>query len=486
MAFVNVDLSKFHGCRVLVMGDLMIDEYLWGEVDRISPEAPVQVVSVVRDTVTLGGAGNVVNNLVALGGQVAVAGVMGAGDKAAAMIKMFAERRVDTAGLIQDPGRSTTRKTRIIGGHQHVLRIDRETRQEISQEQAGRLLDFARDCMDRVDVVLLSDYGKGLLTNSLLRQIIEEACKKKRPVIADPKGLSFKRYAGASLVTPNKKEASLATGIDIVDHASLVAAGEALFREIPIQRVLITCGKDGMVLFEKGKPPHRIVADSRQVFDVSGAGDTVLAVLGLAMASGASFKEAAELANVAAGVVVGKVGTASVSAEELAKALSSSTEVLTNKYKSLSELTTLTEQFRAEGKTIVMTNGCFDLLHVGHVRLLSASKKMGDVLIVAIDDDDSVRVLKGKDRPVIGAQERLGIISALDCVDYVTLFSTSDLERLIEVVRPNILTKGSNYTTETVLGREIVERFNGRIALVQITDPVSSTQIINQIKQQAV
>jgi len=483
---MNVDVSGFHGCQVLVMGDLMIDEYLWGEVDRISPEAPVQVVSVLRDTTTLGGAGNVVNNLVALGAQVAVAGVIGAGDKAASMLKMFTELGVDTTGLIQDPGRPTSRKTRIIGGHQHVLRIDRETRQEISEGQANRLAQFVRDRIDEFDIVLLSDYGKGLLTDTLLRQVIDEAGKKARPVIVDPKGLNFKKYAGAALLTPNKKEASLATGIEMVDHESLMAAGKALLREIPTQQVLITCGKDGMVLFENGKVPHRIAAHVRQVFDVSGAGDTVLAVLGLALASGASLQQAAALANVAAGVVVGKVGTASVSAEELVKALSPSAEALANKYKSVSELTALADRLRAEGKTIVMTNGCFDLLHVGHVKLLSASKKMGDVLIVAIDDDDSVQILKGKGRPIIGAQERLGIISALDCVDHVTLFSTNDLESLIEAVRPDILTKGSNYTTETVLGREIVERYKGRVVLVQITEPVSSTQIINQIKQQTV
>jgi len=486
MAVLSVDVSRFHRCHVLVMGDLMIDEYLWGEVDRISPEAPVQVVSVLRDTTTLGGAGNVVNNLVALGAQVAVAGIVGTDDKAGSMLKMFTELRVDTTGLIQDPGRPTTRKTRIIGGHQHVLRIDRETRQEISDEQANQLAQFLRDRIDEFDIVLLSDYGKGLLTDTLLRQVIEEADKRQRPVIVDPKGLNFKKYTGATLLTPNKKEASLATGIEIVDHESLVAAGKALLREIQTQQVLITCGKDGMVLFENSKTPHRIAADVQQVFDVSGAGDTVLAVLGLVLASGASLQQAAGLANVAAGIVVGKVGTASVSAEELAKALSPSVDALADKYKTVSELTALAERLRAEGKTIVMTNGCFDLLHVGHVKLLSCSKKMGDVLIVAIDDDDSVRMLKGKDRPIIGAQERLGIISALDCVDYVTLFSTNDLERLIEAIRPNILTKGSNYTTETVLGREIVEKYKGRIALIQITEPFSSTQIINQIKEQTV
>jgi D-beta-D-heptose 7-phosphate kinase/D-beta-D-heptose 1-phosphate adenosyltransferase len=272
-------------------------------------------------------------------------------------------------------------------------------------------------------------------------------------------------------------------GIEIFDDASLTAAGEKLPYEISVQNVLITCGKDGMVLFEAGKRPHRIEAEVRQVFDVSGAGDTVLAVLGLGIASAMSFREAAALANIAAGIVVGKVGTATVSREELQVALGPPVAASAAKEKSISDLGLLAERLRGEGKTIVMTNGCFDLLHVGHIRFLSASKEMGDVLIVAIDDDDSVRMVKGRDRPVISAEQRVGIISALDCVDYVTLFLTNELEGLIEAIRPDVLTKGSNYTTETVLGRELVERFGGRIALIQITEPVSSTQIINQIKQ---
>jgi D-beta-D-heptose 7-phosphate kinase/D-beta-D-heptose 1-phosphate adenosyltransferase len=275
----------------------------------------------------------------------------------------------------------------------------------------------------------------------------------------------------------------VASGIDIVDDQSLMAAGHKLLQDIPVQKVLMTCGKDGMVLFEDGKEPYPIPAESRQVFDVSGAGDTVLAVLGLGLASGASFRQAATLANVAAGIVVGKVGTATVSQKELQLAIEPSSGALADKHKTLPELIPIIEHLRTEGKTIVMTNGCFDLLHVGHVKLLAASKKMGDVLIVAIDDDRSVGALKGSDRPIIGAHERVGIISALDSVDYVILFSTKELESLIQAIRPHILTKGSNYTTETVLGRDIVESLGGRVALVPITEPVSSTQIIDQIKR---
>jgi D-beta-D-heptose 7-phosphate kinase/D-beta-D-heptose 1-phosphate adenosyltransferase len=479
---MNVDLSRFDRCHILVIGDLMIDEYLWGEVDRISPEAPVQVVSVLRDSATLGGAGNVVNNLVALGASVAVAAVVGTGGNADLLMKMLGALHVDTAGVMQDPARSTTRKTRVIGGHQHVLRIDRETNQKISGAEGKRLIEFVRDRIRRFDVILISDYGKGLLSETVLRQVIRMARENKRPTIIDPKGLDFKKYGEATAITPNQREASLAAGIEIADDASLMMAGQKLLYEVHVQHVLVTCGKQGMVLFEEGKRPHRIAAEVRQVFDVSGAGDTVLAVLGLGIASGLSFRRAAALANLAAGIVVGKVGTATVSREELERALEASAGAWSVKQNTLSDLRAIAERLRAEGKTIVMTNGCFDLLHVGHVQFLSASKRMGDVLIVAIDDDSSVRALKGKGRPVIAQQERVRIISALDCVDYVTLFCTKDLEGLIEAIRPNILTKGSNYTTETVIGRKMVEKFGGRVALMPITESVSSTKIIDQIK----
>ncbi len=480
---MNIDISKFDRCRILVIGDLMIDEYVWGEVDRISPEAPVQVVSVLRDSTTLGGAGNVVNNLVALGAQVAVSGIVGGGTNADLLIKMFKEQGVDSTGLIRDPTRPTTRKTRVIGGHQHVLRIDRETKQEISETQGDELARFVAERIGSFDVVLISDYGKGLLSEKLLRQVIDTAKQNNKATIVDPKGLNFKKYAGATAVTPNKREASLASGIEIVDDATLVAAGRKLLHDIPVQKVLISCGKDDMVLFENGKEPYWISAEARQVFDVSGAGDTVLAVLGLGISSGGSFRQAAALANVAGHIVVGKVGTATVSREELRKAIEPSTQALAAKQKTLSDLSLIIDRLRAEGKTIVITNGCFDLLHVGHIKLLSDSKKMGDVLVVAIDDDKSVRSLKGKDRPIIAAQQRVRIICALDCVDYVTVFSTSELENLIEAIRPDVLTKGSNYTSETVLGREIVERLGGRVALIPVTEAVSSTRVINQIKR---
>jgi len=480
---MSIDFAKFDKCRLLVVGDLMIDEYVWGQVDRISPEAPVQVVSVLRDSTTLGGAGNVVNNLAALGAQVAVVGVIGSGANADLLIRMCQELGVDTSGLVRDPNRPTTRKTRIIGGHQHVLRIDRETKHPISEVQCDEVIGLVKDRIGTFDLVLISDYGKGLLSAGLLQQIIHVGKLHNKPVIVDPKGLAFEKYAGATAITPNKKEASQATGIEIVDDESLEAAGAKLLKKTGVEKVLMTCGKDDMVLFENGQKPYRISAEARQVFDVSGAGDTVLAVLGLGLASGGSFRQAATLANVAGRIVVGKVGTATVSIEELRKAIDPSGQSLAAKHKTLRDLKPIVEQLRAEGRTIVLTNGCFDVLHVGHIKLFAASKKMGDVLIVAIDDDDSVSTLKGKGRPVISEQERVRIISAMDSVDYVTVFSTKALEGLIEAIRPDVLTKGSNYSYKPVLGREIVEKLGGKVALVPMTEAVSSTQVINQIKK---
>ena len=479
-----IDTSRFQHCRILVLGDLMIDDYVWGEVERISPEAPVQVVSVLRDSTTLGGAGNVVNNLVALRAQVSVAGVIGAGSNGQLMTEIFKKLGVDDEGVLQDASRPTTRKTRIIGGHQHVLRIDRETKQNISKEQLDQLMAFVTKRIRDFDLLLLSDYGKGLLTKDLLHDIIAVARANQKGVIVDPKGLDFSKYKDATVITPNKKEASLAAGIDIVDDETLEAAGWKLLKDTSVEKVLMTCGKDPMVLFEKGQDPFRIHAVARQVFDVSGAGDTVLAVLGLGLASGGTFKDAAVLANTAGRIVVGKVGTATVSQEELECAQEASDQVQATKQQRLEDLLPILQRLRDEGKTIVMANGCFDLLHVGHIKLLAASKKMGDVLVVAIDDDSSVRALKGEGRPIIPARERVRILSALDAVDYVTVFSTKDLDALIQAIRPDILVKGSNYTSDTVMGRGIVEKLGGQVVLVPITDDVSTSQVIDQIKGQ--
>ncbi len=314
-------LPKFNHCRILVIGDLMLDEYLWGTVDRISPEAPVQVVSVDREDFTLGGAGNVVNNLIALGASVTVAGVIGRDRHGERLLQKFKQLGAVTDGIQAEPGRPTTRKTRIIAANQHVLRIDRETRQEISQEAAADLSRFLGNAVPDMDIILVSDYGKGLLNRTLLAKITQTAKSFGKRTIVDPKGMDYSRYTGFSMITPNKKEAALAAGLDVSEENVVSEAGRILLQETGIPNILITCGKEGMVLFDREALPVTIASRAKQVFDVSGAGDTVIAVMGLSLASGLSFTESVKMANAAAGIVVGKVGTATVSNEELRAAL---------------------------------------------------------------------------------------------------------------------------------------------------------------------
>jgi D-beta-D-heptose 7-phosphate kinase/D-beta-D-heptose 1-phosphate adenosyltransferase len=282
----DFNLSKFERCRLLVVGDLMIDEYVWGDVDRISPEAPVQVVAVNHEDYTLGGAGNVVNNLVALGAAVAVLGVVGTGRNGTQLLDKLADLGPDTSGIIQEDGRPTTKKTRIIAEHQQVLRIDRETKKNISAQTVASIIAMAEKTIPDVDVILISDYGKGLVTRELIVNLIDIAGAHGKMTIADPKGLDFSKYAGISLLTPNKREASLASGVEIADQKSLESAGSVLLERTGVDKLLITCGKDGMIFFEPGRRPLTISTEAREVYDVSGAGDTVISDLGHGLSAG--------------------------------------------------------------------------------------------------------------------------------------------------------------------------------------------------------
>jgi D-beta-D-heptose 7-phosphate kinase/D-beta-D-heptose 1-phosphate adenosyltransferase len=478
---MKLDFSLFDKCRVMVVGDLMLDEYVWGRVERISPEAPVPVLSVTHEEFTLGGAGNVAKNLAVLGASVVIAGVVGKGPHGKKLRDELLKLGVDVGGVIAEPKRPTTRKTRIIAEHQQVLRIDRETVKEITAESTAAVAQRAAELLKTADVLLISDYGKGVVNRRLVSALAEKARNARKIAIADPKGLDYSKYAGLTLITPNKKEASLAAGIEIQDERSLFAAGRRLLDSVAIEKLLITCGKDGMVFFERGAEPLKVGTRARQVYDVSGAGDTVAAVLSLGLAAGFSYPDAIRLANTAAGIVVGKVGTAAVTRAELLEALQPSLDPAALKHKSLPEIEELARELRRRGKRIVLTNGCFDLLHPGHIRLFAASKAHGDILVVALDDDASVRELKGSGRPVIGAAERVRILSALDSVDYVVVFSTRELDKVIAAVRPDVLTKGSNYENDTVIGRELVERLGGRVALIPVTEGISSTRIIETI-----
>jgi D-beta-D-heptose 7-phosphate kinase/D-beta-D-heptose 1-phosphate adenosyltransferase len=479
---MDLDFTAFDRGRIMVVGDLMLDEYVWGTVERISPEAPVPVLSVTNEEFTLGGAGNVAKNIAVLGGRVAVAGVVGKGAHGRRLREELSAIGADVEAVFDEPGRPTTRKTRVIAEHQQMMRIDREISIDISNSSAAKLIRQVKSCLPSTDVLLISDYGKGVVTRRVVSELAAAAAAAGKIAIADPKSIDYSKYAGLTLITPNKKEAALASGIEIRDESGLFAAGRRLLETVAIEKLLVTCGKDGMVFFERGAEPLKVGTRARQVYDVSGAGDTVAAVLSLGLAAGFGYPDAIRLANTAAGVVVGKVGTAAVTRAELMEALQPGVEPSARKQKTLSEMAQLAGELRRAGKRIVLTNGCFDLLHAGHIRLFAASRAFGDALVVALDDDESVRQLKGAGRPVIGATERVRILSALDSVDYVMVFATRELDRVIEAVRPDVLTKGSNYENDTVIGRELVERLGGRVALVPVTESVSSTRIIDTIK----
>ncbi len=316
-----LDIRQFRDIRVLVVGDLMIDEYLWGEVERISPEAPVPVVAVERESHTLGGAGNVINNLVSMKAAVSVIGTSGTGAAGALMLEKFRALGVETDGIVNEPDRPTTKKTRVIASNQQVVRIDKEIKKEIGRPTFEKIKRLLEQKADAADLIILSDYGKGLVTREIVISAVSAAQKRGIFVMADPKGLDFSKYKNVTVLTPNKREAALASGIDIETREDLFAAGERLLSQINLGKLLITCGKEGMALFSREEPPCRIRSEARQVFDVSGAGDTVISILGIALAAGASFRESAAAANAAAGIVVGKIGTATASADELSAAL---------------------------------------------------------------------------------------------------------------------------------------------------------------------
>ncbi|HIC91844.1 MAG TPA: D-glycero-beta-D-manno-heptose-7-phosphate kinase [Syntrophaceae bacterium] len=474
-------IPSFSNYTLLVVGDLMIDEYLWGRVDRISPEAPVQVVDIENQTYVLGGAGNVVNNLVSLGAKVYVTGVIGQDINGELLHHELKRLGVTTEGLFFDAARRTTKKTRVMAHGQQVLRIDWETRKEVLEGLGDRIINYVRDNVSLFDVVLISDYAKGVLTGKVLKGVIHACHNGKKPVLAGPKGNEFKNYKGATIITANKKEAALASGIPIENEDALIHIGQGFVHELELEAALITRGKEGMTLFMKGKPPVHIKAQVREVYDVSGAGDTVLAVLGLGIASGLSFTHASYLANLAAGIVVSKIGTATTSRDELMDALVQRIAFTTNKVKNLQELKQIVGYLKAQGKRVVFTNGCFDLLHVGHIKLLKESKALGDILIVALDSDDSVRRLKGNGRPIINQYERAKVLAALDCVDYITIFSTDSLCDLLRELSPGVLTKGSNYKKEEVIGREIVEGYGGEVVLIPVAEGISTSEIIGNI-----
>ena len=462
--------------KVLVVGDLMIDHYLWGSANRISPEAPVQVVDIDKETTVLGGAGNVVNNLVSLGCEVYVASVVGDDEVAYELEEMLGAINTKSY-LIKQSERKTSKKSRIIASHSQVVRYDKESKDDISIEsQESILKEFSNLCSE-VDIVLLSDYGKGVLTDELTKELISTAKKNGKKVLVDPKGLDYAKYRGAYLLTPNKKEAQEASGIEIKDDNSLLKALEKLKKVANLDISLITLSEDGIAILDDKLIMKPTVA--KEVYDVTGAGDTVLASLGYSLACGKNIVSALEFANLAAGVVVGKLGSATATIDEIEHYKASINKgTIDSHIKSFDELKVQVERLKKLGKKIVFTNGCFDILHRGHVSYLDIAKSYGDVLILGLNSDASVRTLKGDSRPINNEGDRAYLLCALESVDFVTVFSDDTPYELIKMVEPDVLVKGGDYEGKEVVGSDIARE----VKLVQFVDGKSTTKTIAKIQ----
>ena len=463
--------------KILVIGDLMIDHYLWGECERISPEAPIPIVNIDDENTVLGGAGNVVNNLVALGAHTDILSVIGDCDIANELGTLLSNINVSTNHLVKEKGRLSSKKSRIIASHQQVIRYDRESDYDISEKSQQTLFNQYKKILKQYDIVLLSDYGKGVLTDSLTRDLIQEANNLGIKVLVDPKGINYFKYSGAYLLTPNKKEASLATNIDIIDDSSLLRAITQLKEKCSLNVSLITLSENGVAIYDNDLRVHPTMA--REVYDVTGAGDTVLATLGYALSSNYDIDQAVEFANLAAGVVVGKIGSATASIDEINDYKSSLHQSSSEEHiKTLIEIEVLSTKLKDKGKKIVFTNGCFDILHAGHVRYLETAKSFGDILMVGVNSDESVRTLKGKTRPINNEQDRALLIASLEAVDYVVIFNEDTPYELIKTIKPYTLVKGGDYEGQKVVGQDLVSE----LKLVNFIEGKSTTRTIEKIQ----
>ena len=472
-------IASLRGKRpsILVVGDLMIDHYLWGSCERISPEAPVQVVDIQKETTVLGGAGNVVNNLVSLGADVHVASVIGDDDNGKELLDMLKAIEVDTSNIITEEGRKTSKKSRVIASNQQIIRYDKESKEDVAINSAVSLARAIEKDIARFDAIILSDYGKGVLTERFTQNVIEIANTNGKKVFVDPKGSDYSKYKGAYTLTPNKKEASLATGIEIDDEAALKEALYKLKEECDLDLSLITLSEDGIAIFDEDV--RRFPTVAKEVYDVTGAGDTVIASLAFAISSGKNIDEACIFANLAAGVVVGKIGSATVTIDEIEEYESSLHKSSSESHiKSFDEIARLVERYKKEGKKIVFTNGCFDILHVGHVKYLQEAKSFGDVLIVGLNSDASVSRLKGPTRPVNPVEDRAYLLAALEAVDFVVPFEDDTPYELIKMIEPDVLVKGGDYKGKQVVGTE----FAKELKLVDFVDGKSTTKTIEKIQ----
>jgi D-beta-D-heptose 7-phosphate kinase/D-beta-D-heptose 1-phosphate adenosyltransferase len=465
------------GKRLLVVGDVMLDKYIWGDVGRISPEAPVPVVRATHQSQQPGGAANVAMNIARLGAQVEVIGFTGGDDDERLLTEGLRANGI-TPGFVVSEGFPTITKQRILGGRQQMLRLDSERLGARAQADYDRLTASVLARVSGCHAIVLSDYAKGALTPEVCQSVIQAARRLDIPVLVDPKNADFARYRGATTVCPNLSELAAAAHLDARDLQPLLDAAESLVAELDLEFLTATLGEKGIALL---RPGNRFVAPAvaRQVFDVSGAGDTVIAVLALCLASGLKPETAVGLANIGAGIVVGKVGTVPVEKHELLAALAPQIALhAEDKVVSRDELVQRIALWKANGERVVFTNGCFDLLHVGHITLLEQARRFGDRLIVAINSDASVSGLKGPSRPIVGETERARVLAALAAVDSVVVFGEPTPLELIVAARPDVIVKGGDYAPEAVVGAREVESWGGQVKIVPTVEGFSTTQLL--------
>jgi D-beta-D-heptose 7-phosphate kinase / D-beta-D-heptose 1-phosphate adenosyltransferase len=471
-------LERFAGLRIWVVGDVMLDEYVSGAVERISPEAPVPVVRARGSEHRLGGAANVAGQIAALGAQVRLAGIVGE-DAAGAQLLALCERAgIDASAVQRLSGRQTTRKLRVLGHSQQLLRVDWEDLEPCAPPATLRLLSKLADGV-QPDAIILSDYAKGVLTPDVIAGVTR--ARGTIPVVVDPKHTDFARYRGATTVTPNLRELESAVGraLSLEDMPNIAAAARELMRRGGLESMVVTLGHRGMLVVPRDAPETTVPAIRHEVYDVTGAGDTAIAVLTLALAARAPLAVAAQLANAAAGLTVTQVGAVAVSVDAIRDVLTARPE---GKLLSRRELARRAAAWRTEGKRIVFSNGCFDLLHAGHLALLGHAAKLGDVLVLAINSDSSVKRLKGPERPLVPQAERAALLAALTFVDAVTIFEEDTPLAVLEEVRPHVLVKGGDYQPSEVVGRELVEGLGGRVEIVPLTPDKSTSSLLERIR----
>ena len=486
LSLINL-VQRLAGRRIVLLGDLMLDRYLYGNAQRLSPEAPVPVLHFDHEVTGLGGAGRVAEGIAALGGEVRVVGLIGQDASGQTLRKHLEQCKADLSQLIESTTRPTISKVRLVGMAQHrhpqqMFRLDYEDISPLDSAQENLVIDQVKKALEGADALCIEDYNKGLVTENICRQAIAFARQKGIPVLVDPGAIAdFSKYTGASSLKPNRPEAARASQLPVDEPSQYQAAAEWLLHNLKLEAALITLDKHGVYLATREGTRQWIQSRQRQAYDVTGAGDTFLATLSMARASGADWSEAATLANVAGGLECEKFGSVPIVPAEIIQELVLQSHWHLGKQRTREQLLLELQQHRAAGKRIVFTNGCFDLVHIGHVQYFKFARSQGDLLVVGVNTDDSIRRLKGPKRPIICQEDRVGVLEGLESIDYIVLFDEDTPIPLLKAIQPDVLVKGQDYTKDKVVGAEIVESYGGRIALAPLAEGRSTTNVIQRI-----